>query len=164
MTQANWTSTNFERHYRKHPGGEDRDCWCDLCGVAPGPVDREAYRRVSLQAISEAWLVFAAEYRHSPDDMPTLTKYFVDQQQCLTAVDPKSCRIKTCYHNHPHRQHTIGSDVTDKSAFIKHWISKKVKGVIASPRIEKLDVDQRIRKLLSTYVKELSAPMRSRRR
>ena len=164
MAKPHWTDSNFEAHYLKHPAGEDRACWCDLCNIHPGPVDRETYRQASIRATEKPWLTFTARYRKTPEDAPAITQYSVDSNQCLSAIHVTTHRIKTCYHDHPHGEHHVGDNVAAKKAFLQHWIHKKALGTIESPRDVKLNVEPQAHRLLATYAKELTAPVRSRRR
>jgi hypothetical protein len=160
--KPDWAPNNLIYHYRKHPAGEDIACWCDLLGKHPGPVSIDDYRDASFAVIDECWLVFQASYRSSKSEKYEQRMYYIDQRQCLTGVHIGTAAITTCYHDHVGWLHQVQEGDRGKIEFLKKWRKKQLMSnpIIANPKIYKLEVDGRTRKILFTYVKEFSAPVR----
>lgn len=121
MSLPHWTRYNLIEHYQKHPAGEDKDCWCDLIQDYPGPISQDDYEQYSLEVISKPWLVFQAGRKDGDQDPCEQVKYYVDDSLCLTAVNVKSSRIKTCFHVHIKMgHHEMLSGDSAKLAFLKN--------------------------------------------
>lgn len=164
MTKPHWKTHNLVSHYHRHPAGADRDCWCDLLGKSPGPVSIDEYRDESFRIIDHPWLAFQAQYRQDPYSDYELTDYCVDERQCLTAMHHASQQIKTCFHVHPRWQHELLRGDEGKIEFLKKWRRKQTDPdqKLRQVTIRKLDVSGETRRVIHTYVKELTAPVRGR--
>jgi hypothetical protein len=110
--QVQWDKDNLARHYGKHPGGEDRDCWAELTGLS-APIPCAMYEQASLDTWKSAKISVRYVYLCS----------FWDSrgQRCVSRFDDRGIRvivveeshkIKTCYHLHePNGKHLHPRDI-----------------------------------------------------
>lgn len=160
MTNPFWHRTNLTEHYRRHPAGNDKDCWCDLLGKRPGPVSQNEYESESHRVVERPWLVFRALYRDNELSGGETVQYFVDERQCLTAVHFKSKAIKTCFHDHVGRKHAVLPLFKGKVEFLKKWTAKRYCSdprIAGIPQIDRFNVGDQDRKELATYRAEFTA-------
>ncbi len=156
MSLPHWTRYNLIEHYQKHPAGEDKDCWCDLIQDYPGPISQDDYEQYSLEVISKPWLVFQAGRKDGDQDPCEQVKYYVDDSLCLTAVNVKSSRIKTCFHVHIKMgHHEMLSGDSAKLAFLKKWKHK-----VSNPQMLVKNCSQATINLMRTYIQEFKASKR----
>jgi hypothetical protein len=166
MATPSWSPKNLELHYKKHPGGSEKLCWCEILGKPPGAVTIDEYEQRSLKVIYRCWIHFTAGYREATQEVFKKTSYFVDDELCLTAVLDESQAIKTCFHDHPKHSPHILESLAAKTEFLKKWTKKRsaVDSTINIPIVRKLNVESHVRRSLVTYVKEFQAPLRTRGR
>lgn len=156
MSAPYWNRDNLISHYQKHPAGEDKECWCDLKQEFPGPISQDGYEQSSLDVINRPWLIFQAGRKDTNHDNCEQVKYFVDDRLCLTAVNIKSSRIKTCFHVHINQgHHKILSGDFAKLAFLNKWKHK-----VSNPQILIKNCSQSSIKLMRTYIQEFKATKR----
>ena len=166
MGSPQWSPKKLYIHYKKHPGGANKTCWCELLGKSVGEVSLDEYETRSKKVIENFWINFTAGYKEKNQDIYNKTSYFVDEDLCITAVAAVSQIIKTCYHDHPKYPPHILSSFTGKTEFIKKWTRKRFneKPTINNPKVKSLRIANHYRRSFTTYVQEFEGPMRTRER
>ena len=111
---ARWNSNNLDRHYRKHPAGQDEECWKDLLSK-PRRITKSEYESESLEVIARSWLNYQAQEldfqswhnaRLNPEPpYHARGSYFTDRRAILTITNSHNDDIRTCFHLHFNGKH-----------------------------------------------------------
>lgn len=142
-----WDANSLRRHFNKHPGGKDKECWGDLLGKAPGTVRLEEYESSSLDVCRKPRVHYRAHELDVDHYFPKLDSakpwhqqcdYYIDPRLVRTAVDAESRQVRTCFHEHFDRKHRPWREMSGALAtfrYLEHLADLKKAGMVRGVEI-----------------------------